>query len=291
MCGYARSVCENIICTPGLDLSSCSCFPLTVAAFIIEMDTQKRKTCLIHACQQNLIYSYSSMTFVLSIAMMTVTHTCRWFTDDGLWCKKLLESKHRRVSYQPFDPLISKACVSKGLSASLWQELLDVQVCASPKAGATLQASLSSLRARSQSGPWEHVWARDWYSPTCAFSLGYCSHHPVDVITARQHFCHCPEPLPHIKERNMGPGGCQKDQLWELSQGQHCWKGWKIRNTSVYTLLVLVAELRGILKPRSPHRPDQSAKGENCRDSNVWSAEQLVFLVVYHQLIACSGPV
>lgn len=143
---------------------------------------------------------------------MTVTHTRRWFTDDGLWRKKPSESKHRHISYQSSDPLISKACISKGPSASLWQVLLDAQVCASQKAAATLHAPLSCLREREEeSGPWEHIWDRDCYFPTCAFCLGCCSHHPIHVINARQYLCHCPDPLTHTKERNMGPGGCQEE--------------------------------------------------------------------------------
>lgn len=215
MCGYARSVYENIICTPGLDLSSCSCFPLTVAAFIIEREghTEKEDLSDTRMPQESDLFLQLSILWHLYLAQQWwQSHTRRWFTDDGLWRKKLSESKCRHIPYQSSDPLISKACISKGHSGSSWQILLDAQVCASQKAGATLQAPLFCLRAREEeSGPLEHIWDRNCYSPTCAFSLECCSHHPIHIITVRQYLCHCPDLLTHTKERNMGPGGYQEE--------------------------------------------------------------------------------
>lgn len=151
MCGYARSVYENIICTPGLDLSSCSCFPLTVAAFIIEREghTEKEDLSDTRMPKESDLFLQLSILWHLYLAQQWwQSHTRRWFTDDGLWRKKLSESKCRHIPYQSSDPLISKACISKGHSACSWQVLLDAQVCASQKGGATLQAPLSCLRAR-----------------------------------------------------------------------------------------------------------------------------------------------
>lgn len=205
---------------------------------------------------------------------------------------KSYQRENRHISYQSSDPLISKASISKGHSASSWQVLLDAQVCASPKAGASLQAPLSYLRAREEeSGAWEHIWDRDCYSPTCAFSLGCCSHHPIHVMTARTVLVPLPRPLSTHKGRKQGAGRLPEGLVWKLSQAQHCQKGWKMRKTRVCTLAlwVLVADLRGSLKPRSPTAQVRVPK---VRTAGAATSEEQsnYFFVVYHQLIACSGP-
>lgn len=147
MCGYARSVYENITCTPGLDLSSCSCFPLTRAAFIPEREghTEDEDLSDTHMPTESDLFLQLNTLWHLylaqqwwqshrhvgdSLMMVSDVQSYQRVTTDVSHTNHLIPSFLKPVSQRPFSLLVTgtdgcaSLCFPQGWSNSPGTSLL-----------------------------------------------------------------------------------------------------------------------------------------------------------------------
>lgn len=112
---------------------------------------------------------------------------------------------------------------------------------------------LSESKGRGVRALGTHMRQELLFSHMCLFS-GVLFPSPNSYYYCQTILVSLPRPLNPHKGKKHGARRLPGGMLWELSQAQCCWKGWKMRKTWVSTLAlwVLVAELKGSLKPRSP---------------------------------------